>query len=234
MREAAHFIVESISGSIIPKFALAAFAATLLATAGIAAAQHYYQWTDQATPKPLASISAGTLGLVAGSTGTGAAFLITLYVADRNYRRSREHIPYLNLTLSVSRTPVHNTRDALLISLTAHNNSTTLCYVPLIQWTVHVVSPYTPDQLITLEAEFAQRRNQDDDPEFPWHMAIRDHVGYNTAVEPGQSVQFVYEAPIHRTARAITAPAFVYNDNSGNNVPGWYVKSLHVRPTTTP
>ena len=234
MRETAQFIAESISGSIIPKIALAVFAATLLATAGIAGAQHYYQWANQATPKPLASISAGTLGLVAGSTGTGAAFLITLYVADRNYRLSREHIPHLNLTLSVRRTPIHTTRDALFISLTAHNNSTTLCNVHLIRWTVHVVSPYTPDQLNTLEEEFIQDRSEIDDPEFPWHVAIYDLIGYNTGVEPGQSVQFVYQSPVHRTARAITASAFVYNDNPSNNVPGWYVKSLLVRPTRAP
>ena len=82
MRETAQFIAKSISGSIIPKCALIVFGATLLTTVMIAGAQRYCQWTNQATPRPLASISVGTLGLVAGSTGT-AAFLITLYVADR-------------------------------------------------------------------------------------------------------------------------------------------------------
>ena len=116
MRETAQFIAKSISSSVIPKIALLIFGATLLATAVIGGAQHYYQWTDRATPKPLASISVGTLGLVAGSIGTGAAFLITLYVADRHYRLSREHIPHLNLTLSVRRTPINTTRGRVVLS----------------------------------------------------------------------------------------------------------------------
>lgn len=234
MRETAQFIAKSISGGVIPKCALIVFGATLLTTAGIAGAQHYYQWTNQATPRPLASISVGTLGLVAGSAGTGAGFLITLYVADRHYRLSREHIPHLNLTLSVRRTPIHTTRDALFISLTAHNNSTTVCNIRAIRWTVHVVSPYSADQLNTLVEEFNQNKSETDDPEFPWHMASSDLTGYNTGIEPGQSVQFAYQAPIHRTARAITASAFVYNANSTNDIPGWYVKSFHVRSPRTP
>ena len=211
MRETASFIGQSISGSSIPKVALSLFASALVVAIAIAAAQHWYRWTDRPTPPPLASIYAGVLGMVTGTAGTASAFFITLYVAERNYRRSRQHIPHLNLSISVRRAPVDNNVDTLFISLNTYNNSTTHCLVPFIRWEVCVVSPYTSEHLEPLIQGFDERSPHQPDIEFPWHIAAENETYYNTTIEPGQSVQFVHETLIHRSARAITVSAFVYN-----------------------
>ena len=55
--------------------------------AAIGLAQNIDRWRDFAPPPFLRTIDVWELGLVIGSAGTAAALLITLNVADRNYRR---------------------------------------------------------------------------------------------------------------------------------------------------
>lgn len=71
-------------------------------------------WRDAAPPKGIASIDVWKLGMVPGTVGTATAFLVTLYVADRNYRRSRENIPHLSMTLGLERAPTSQKYDVVV------------------------------------------------------------------------------------------------------------------------
>lgn len=84
-------VLDAIAGSWIPKAAIISFAISLAITLAIAVTQNVYTWVDSTPPRGIATIDVGRLGMVAGTSGTAAAFLVTLYVADRNYRRGREH-----------------------------------------------------------------------------------------------------------------------------------------------
>ena len=79
--------------------------------------------------KGIASIDVWKTGMVIGTAGTATAFLATLYVAQRNYLRGREHIPHLTMTLSVERVPVSMTYDVVVASLEAQNTGSGLCTV---------------------------------------------------------------------------------------------------------
>ena len=59
--------------------------------------------------------------MVVGTAATVSAFLITLYVAERNYRRGREHIPHLSVRLHVNRVAVSRQHEAIIITLGAEN-----------------------------------------------------------------------------------------------------------------
>ena len=98
MRTTRSDLFATIAGSWIPKTVLASFALCLLITAAIAIAQNVYVWTANVPPQGLATIDAGRLGMVVGTSGIATAFLtaflVTLFGAERNYRRSREpHSP---------------------------------------------------------------------------------------------------------------------------------------------
>lgn len=103
MRNEIRNVLDAIAGSRVPKAALSAFAVALAFTLSIGITQNVYTWLNAVPPPGIASINVGQLGLVTGTAGTATAFLVTLYVADRNYRRGREHIPSLTMDLQVDR-----------------------------------------------------------------------------------------------------------------------------------
>ena len=98
-------VLDAIAGSWIPKAAIITFTISLTFTLAVAVTQNIYTWIGATSPPAIASIDVARLGMVVGTSGTAAAFLVTLYVADRNYRRGREHIPELTMDLQVRRVP---------------------------------------------------------------------------------------------------------------------------------
>lgn len=117
-------LLDAIAGSWIPKAAIITFAATLAMTLAIAVTQNIYMWVDATAPRGIASINVGQLGMVTGTAGTATAFLVTLYIADRSYRRGREHIPNLTMELEVVRVPASLSYDAVIVALNAKNTGT--------------------------------------------------------------------------------------------------------------
>lgn len=124
MRDEIRTVLDAIAGSWIPKAAGIAFAAFLGFTLAIGITQNVYTWAGIAPPLGIASIDVWKLGMVTGTAGTATAFLVTLYVADRNYRRGREHIPNLTMDLQVARVPASQSYDAVIVTLNAQNTGT--------------------------------------------------------------------------------------------------------------
>ena len=104
--------LEAVASHWLPRTAWILFATLILATAALGLTQNIYNWMGETPPKGIASIDVWKTGMVIGTAGTATAFLATLYVAQRNYLRGREHIPHLTMTLSVERVPVSMTYDA--------------------------------------------------------------------------------------------------------------------------
>ena len=134
MRDEIRTVLDAITGSWVPKAALTAFAASLAFALIIGITQNVYTWFNAVPPLGIASINVGQLGMVIGTTGTATAFLVTLYVADRNYRRGREHIPNLTMDLHVERVPASQSYVAVVVTLNAQNTGSGLCYVNQVRW----------------------------------------------------------------------------------------------------
>ena len=92
--------LEAVASHWLARTAWILFAALLLATAVLGLTQNVYVWLGETPPKGLASIDVWKTGMVIGTAGTATAFLATLYVAQRNYLRGREHIPHLTMILN--------------------------------------------------------------------------------------------------------------------------------------
>ncbi len=134
--------LEAVANSSIPKIVLGLFAVCLAGTAAIAIIQNAHSWAGKTPPAGIAAIDTGRLGMVIGTAGTASAFLATLFVAERNYRRGRENIPHLTMRLHVARIAVSGQYDAIIIALEAENTGSALCRVDEIQWAVHALSNY--------------------------------------------------------------------------------------------
>ena len=221
---------ETIAGSWIPKTVLASFVLGLLITAAIAIAQNVYVWTASVPPRGLATIDAGRLGMVVGTSGIAAAFLVTRFGAERNYRRGREPIPHLTLTLTVTRTPASRSHDAVILTLHAKNAGTALCKIRAIRWSASALSPYDDQSVESLTQQFEQRHEHLERIEFPWQLALQDTIIYDKAIEPGQTDQSTYLYLVDSQIDAIMASAFVYNNSTAFSTPGWYVRTPHLKP----
>ena len=147
-------VLDAIAGSWVPKAAIISFAISLAITLAIAVTQNIYTWVDGTPPRGIATIDVGRLGMVAGTSGTAAAFLVTLYAADRNYRRGREHIPNLTMELQVVRVPASLQYDAVMVALNSKNTGKGLCRVNQVVWQLKVVSPYDDETIQEMEREF--------------------------------------------------------------------------------
>ena len=221
-------LYDAIAASRLPKRVLVAFATLLLITGAIALTQNIYTWLGLTLTPGIATIDAGRLGMVIGTSGTAAAFLVTLFVAERNYRLSREHIPHLTLTLTVTRTPSSRSHDAVVLTLHAENTGTTLCKIRAIRWSASALSPYDDQNVECMTQQFDQRLEHLEHIEFPWELAFQDTIGYNKAIEPGQTDQSTYLRPVDTQIDAIVASAFVYNNSTPLRTPGWNATTPHL------
>ena len=229
-------ILEALSSSLIPKIALGIFSGALLFTISVAAIQHVYTWTDAKPPPGVALIDVWKLGMVTGTAGTATAFLVTLFVAERNYRRSRLHLPNLSMTLIVRRVPVSKAYDAVILTLNATNTGTGLCRVKQIYWELKVLSPYDDQDVGAMLEEVTEKGTEGEaedhlilgpDIEFPWHGRGRITMATNNEIEPNETDQFTYDFIIPEEITAVAASAWVPNADDPTQTKGWYRRTPH-------
>lgn len=232
MRNEIRAALDAIANSWIPKVALGAFAVCLMATAILAIIQNSYAWRGIVPPPGIYSIDVGRLGMVTGTSGTAAAFLATLYVAERNYRKGREHIPHLTMQLQVTRIAVSGAYDAIILTLEAKNTGSGLCNVDEIQWAVYAISDYDDETAEAMRKEFAGRENADQEIEFPWHELDADTTNYVIAIEPGETEQMTHDFLIPHRIDAVMASAWVSNASQPKTTDGWYRRTPHINKET--
>ena len=221
-------IIEALAGSLIPKVVGILFGFFLAVTLAVAVVQNAYYWTDDNPPAFIASIDVWKLGMVVGTAGTATAVMVTLYVADRNYRRSREHIPNLSMELQVQRVPASQLYDAVVITLDAKNTGTGLCEIEEVQWSVGVISPYNDNVVVEMQNDFDNRPDDDREYEFPWHEVKRDSTNCIFEIEPNETEQITYDFTISRDLGAIVVSAWVPNASVPKIAEGWYRRTVHV------
>ena len=221
-------VLDAIAGSWIPKAAIIAFVISLSFTLAIAITQNIYNWVAAAPPPGIAAVDVGRLGMVVGTSGTAAAFLVTLYVADRNYRRGREHIPGLTMDLQVRRVPASQSYDAVIVALNAKNTGTGLCRVDRVVWQLKVVSPYDDETVQEMDHEFGATSAGRQDIEFPWRLMKEETVTEGIVIEPNETEQMTYDFIIPAEITAIVLSAWVTNASEPREAEGWYRRAVHV------
>ena len=221
-------VLDAIAGSWIPKAALIIFVALLAITLAIGITQNVYTWLDATPPRGIASIDVGRLGMIVGTGGTAAAFLATLYVADRSYRRGREHIPSLSMELQVVRVPVSLTFDAVIVTLEAKNTGTGLCRVNEVIWGIKALSPYDDESISQMWEDFANDPDNDLVTEFPWHPVREETVAMRIEIEPNETEQLTHDFIIVTDLSAIVVSAWVANASEPKHAAGWYRRSMHI------
>ena len=154
--------------------------------------------------------------------------MVTLYVADRNYRRSREHIPNLSMELQVQRVPASQLYDAVIVTLDAKNTGTGLCEIEEVQWSVGVLSPYDDSVVVEMQDEFDNRLDDDREYEFPWREVKRDSAKCIAEIEPNETEQITYDFTIPTEPFAIVVSAWVPNASEPKVAEGWYRRTVHV------
>ena len=221
-------IIDALASSLIPKVVGVLFGFFLVVTLAVGVAQNVYTWTDDNPPVFIASIDVWRLGMVVGTTGTATAVMVTLYVADRNYRRSREHVPNLSMELRVQRVSASQLYDAVVVTLDAKNTGTGLCQIEEVQWSVMVMSPYNDDDVVEIQGDFDNRPDDDREYEFPWHEVKRDSMKCIAQIEPNETEQITYDFTIPSELGSIVVSAWVPNASEPKIAEGWYRRTVHV------
>ena len=228
--------LDALAKSFIPKIALGLFAVVLLFTAVIGGVQNFYRWMDSSPPRGIASIDVWKLGMATGTAGTATAFLITLYVAERNYRRGREHIPNLSMELQVERVPVSEQYDLVMVTLKATNTGTGLCRVGHVDWAIKALSPYDDDTIEEMLEEFSLDPNSHQDEEgpsdpqaveFPWRQVRQETTSFPISIEPMETEQLTQDFIIPVEITAVVASAWVDNVSDPKRTEGWYRRKAH-------
>lgn len=180
--------IGAVVGSKIPRIALGMFAVLLGLTAVIGLAQMAHAWTGSTPPSAIASIDVWKLGMVVGTAGTSATLLITLYIAERDYFRSRKHVPSLSLDLRIERVSVSVSNDAIILILRAENTGTGLCKVREVSWELDALSPYSDEDVEEMLEEYdnPEENEEDEDSLFPWRTLGEEIVPDDIQIEPGE------------------------------------------------
>ena len=221
------FALEAIASHWLPRTAWILFAALLLATVALGVIQNVYSWIGETSPRGINSIDVWKMGMVIGSAGTATAFLATLFIAQRNYLRSREHIPHLTMNLSVERVAISKTYDFIVASLEAQNTGRGLCTVKEVNWMVVAVSPYDDDAVDQMVEEFESDTDLTQEKEFPWHEITKRSVNVDLQIEPGETEQLTQDFVIKSEIEATITSAYVVNDSDPKLTDGWYRRALH-------
>lgn len=232
MRDDVRTVLGAIAGSRIPQAAGLAFGICLAFTLVVGVAQNVYTWSDTAPPKWIASIDVWKLGMVTGTAGTATAFLVTLYVADRNYRRGREHIPSLTIELEVVRVPASQNYDTVIVTLSARNTGTGLCRVNEVIWGLKVLSPYDDESVERMRDHFDNAPGNDLAIEFPWQPVAEEAVSMRIEIEPNETEQLTHDFIINSEISAIVASAWVANATEPKHAEGWYRRTVHINRET--
>ena len=221
--------IDAIGSSSIPKLVGGLFVLFLLVTVTIGLVQNVYTWTYATPPSIVGSIDVWKLGMVVGTTGTATVLMVTLYVAERNYSRSREHVPNLSMDLIVQRVAASLSYDAVIVTLDAKNTGTGLCKIEEVQWSIRVLSPYDDNVVEEMKDEFDNERDDDDiNYEFPWRELDSDLIKCDIGIEPNEKEQITYEFVIQAAPSAIVVSAWVPNASEPKMSAGWYRRTIHV------
>lgn len=221
-------IIEALAGSLIPKVVGILFGFFLAVTLAVAVVQNAYYWTGDNPPAFIASIDVWKLGMVVGTAGTATAVMVTLYVADRNYRRSREHVPSLSMELQVQRVSASQLYDAIVVTLDAKNTGTGLCEIEEVQWSIRVMSPYNDNVVVEMQNDFDNRPDDDEEYRFPWHEVKRDSTNCIVEIEPNETEQITYDFTVPSELGAIVVSAWVPNASVPKIAEGWHRRAVHV------
>lgn len=227
MRNEIRTVLDAIAGSWVPKAAGIAFGMFLAFTLAIGITQNVFTWFGVTPPMGIASIDVWKLGMVTGTAGTATAFLVTLYVADRNYRRGREHIPSLTMELQVVRVPASQSYDAVIVTLNARNTGTGLCYVDQVRWQLKALSPYDDDSVVEMRQDFDGTPISEQVIEFPWHQVEEVLTIKEMVIEPNETEQMTYDFIIPAEIRSIVVSAWVANASEPKHAEGWYRRAVH-------
>ena len=166
--------------------------------------------------------------MVIASAGTATALLTTLYIAQRNYLRSRQHIPHLTMTLSVERVAISKRYDVIVASLEAQNTGSGLCTVKKLNWMVVAVSPYDDETVEQMVEEFENDTVPTREEEFPWHEITQRLVQVDLLIEPGETEQLTQEFVIESEIEATITSAYVVNGTVPKLTDGWYRRAIHI------
>ena len=221
-------ILNAISTSRWLKAALCLFAVGVTLTLIVGVVQNLYSWRDATPPIGIASIDVWKLGMVTGTVGTATAFLVTLYVADRNYRRRRENIPHLSMTLALERAPTSQKYDVVVAMLDAENTGTGLCSIGNVEWKLSVLSPYDDADIDEKIQNFDSVSGDSWDTEFPWDTFIDAPMRANMNIEPGETEQLTYDFVIPAGIEVIIVSAYVENISEPKLTDGWYRRAVHI------
>lgn len=219
-------LLDALARNPLARIALVIVTLGLAATLAIGIVQNIYGWSDAAPPPFIATIDVWKLGTVIGSAGTATALLITLYVADRNYRRSREHIPSLSMTLEIRRIPASAQYDAVIAILNAKNTGTGLCQVSGVHWAIRTLSPYDDETITELSQKFDIESRSTMDPEFPWRELGAFSTLQQLEIEPKGRKQLSHDFIIPDTIAAVVVSVRVDNDAEPGT--GWRCRAVQI------
>ena len=223
-------LLNAISESALPSAIVMGFGTALALTVLVAVVQQGYSWLDASPPKGIASIDVWKLGMVTGTVGTATAFLVTLFVAQRQYQRSREHIPHLSMNLAIERMPVSQSFDVVILTLTAKNTGSGLCRVERIDWEINVLSPYDDDTVRIMDEEFMKGipgAVETDAFSFPWHRYKRAITAFDLNIEPNETEETTQDFIVEAFIEGIVASAWVANASDPKLTEGWYRRKAH-------
>ena len=210
----------------IPRAPLTLFAASVVAALGLALTQLISSWTGAVLPKAIASIDVARLGTTIGSVGVAAAFLVTLFMAQRHGLLSRQHIPSLSMTLTIKRFPCSLKYDTIAASLEARNSGSGLCTVREVKWAVVVASPYGDETVESMAKDFADDSVQEE--LFPWHTLAQRTVPVHLLIEPKETEQLTQEFVILSEIGATMTSVNLVNESGPNGTVGWYRRASHI------
>ena len=206
------------------------FALCLAFALTVGIVQNAYSWSNASPPPFIATIDIWKLGMVTGSAGTAAALLVTLYITDRNYRRSRERIPSLSMELKVDRTSVSARYHAVIATLDAKNTGTGLCRIGQVDWVVTALAPYDDETIEEMRKEFsdAARAGEAPDIVFPWAELERASATPGNLIRPNETDQITCDFIIPAAVTAIAVSVWVADASDLQHTAGWYRRVVHI------
>ena len=228
MRAAINILWQAIAGRLLLPAVCAIFAAFLTFTLAVGILQYAYRWSSTPAPSLVTPIDVWKMGMVVGSSGTAAALLLTLYFANRNYSRSREHIPHLSMTLRVRRTPVSPSYHTVVATLNARNTGTGLCDIGQVDWTINVLAPYDDDAIEAMILGLDGTASSTADGHFQWDELQRWSSAPGISIEPNQSDQLTCDFIIPAVVTAIAVSVWVANASNPKHTAGWYRRTIHI------
>ena len=139
--------------------------------------------------------------------------------ARRAANAAASAFPRLELTLTVTRDPDGDGRDALVLILEAVNTGNVTVDVGAVRWSASVLGP-ADDSVVVMRQEYDQRAERHSRVEFPWHVAFLETVAHDLPVNPVRTERIVCARRMDSRIHALVASAYVYNGPNRFNAPG--------------